>query len=260
MALKKILTALLLVTLTFQTLASADEAKFFPEKGTHFGVYYYPEHWPEEQWERDIKRVVDLGFDFIHYAEFSWARLEPEEGKYDFGWLDKAVQLAADNNLKVIMSTPSPCIPAWLATKHPEVLIMDSSGKRYKHTGSRLTGSLANPIYQENVARIATKLAERYSKDERIWGWQISNEPHIQGGADYSPSAHKAFVDYLKKKYGTIEKLNEAWGASFWSFTHNNFHSIYLPTFSHTTARDCGQPSITPTKLLISQPRKTPRS
>jgi beta-galactosidase len=225
----KLFTALIAAITLLPVATFADEAQFFPEKGTHFGVYYYPEHWPEDQWERDIKRVAELGFDFIHYAEFSWARLEPEQGKYDFAWLDRAVQLAADNNLKVIMSTPSPCLPAWLATKHPEVLAVNSNGDRLKHNGSRLTGSLANPVYQENVARIATKLAEHYAKDKRVWGWQIGNEPHIQGGADYSPSAHQAFVDYLKKKYGTIDKLNEAWGASFWSFTLNNFDQILIP-------------------------------
>ena len=104
-----------LVVTLFQSKVFADEARFFPEKGTHFGVYYYPEHWPEEQWERDIKRVAELGFDFIHYGEFAWARLEPDDGKFDFAWMDKAVKLAADNGLKVLMSTPSPCPPAWLA-------------------------------------------------------------------------------------------------------------------------------------------------
>ncbi|HEX5790209.1 MAG TPA: beta-galactosidase [Luteolibacter sp.] len=218
--------------------AAAAEARFFPEKGTHFGVYYYPEHWPEEQWERDIKRVAELGFDFIHYGEFAWARLEPEEGRYDFAWMDKAVKLAADNGLKVIMSTPSPCPPAWLSTKHPEILRMDAGGNRSTHRGSRLGGSLANPIYQKYVAVIATELAKRYSKDRRVWGWQIGNEPHIQGGADYSPSAQEAFRAWVKRKYGTIEKVNAAWGAAFWSFTLNDFSQIEASTSNPHAALD----------------------
>jgi len=207
----------------------ADEARFFPSKGTTFGVYYYPEHWSEVQWERDIKRVADLGFDFIHYGEFAWARLEPTEGHYDFAWLDRAVDLADKNGLKVLLCTPSPCIPAWLATKHPEVLLVDQDGRRATHNGGRLNGSLANPIYQQYVAKIATELGKRYGKDERIIGWQIGNEPHIASGEDYSPSAEAAFVRWLKRKYGTIEALNESWGAAFWSYTFNDFGQIRVP-------------------------------
>jgi beta-galactosidase len=92
------------------------------------GVYYYPEHWPQEQWERDLKNIADMGFEFTHFGEFAWAFMEPEEGKYDFEWLDKAVELAAKYGLKVIMCTPTPTPPAWLTHKHPEVLIKNSLG------------------------------------------------------------------------------------------------------------------------------------
>ena len=221
--------SILIAVLLIPGFAHADEAKFFPKKGTDFGVYYYPEHWPEDQWERDIKRVAELGFDFIHYGEFAWARLEPADGKFDFTWMDRAIDLADKSGLKVVMCTPSPCIPAWLATEHPEVLAMDSSGSRLQHSGSRLTGSLANPIYQKYVARIAAELGKRYSKDKRVCGWQIGNEPHIQTGEDYSPSAMEAYVRWLKKKYVTIDALNASWGASFWSFTLNDFDQVRSP-------------------------------
>lgn len=235
---KAILIPVVLAMLTALTALRADEAKFFPDPGTHFGVYYYPEHWPEEQWERDIKRIADLGFDFIHYAEFAWARLEPADGQFEFAWLDKAVALAADNGLKVLMSTPSPCPPAWLANQHPEILAVDKNGRRLQHNGSRLTGSLANPVYQKHVERIVTQMAQRYAKDQRVWGWQIGNEPHIQCGEDYSPSAMAAYVAWLKKKYGTIEKLNEAWGAAFWSYTLDDFDQVRVPTSNPHTWLD----------------------
>jgi beta-galactosidase len=220
----------LIISLLLSSAGTATEEKYFPEPGTNFGVFYYPEHWPEEQWERDIKRVADLGFDFIHYNEFAWARLEPTEGNFDFSWLDKVIALADENGLKVILCTPSPCPPAWLAEKHPEILAMDANGDRLQHSGSRLTGSLANPIYQQYVERIVTLLAERYAQDDRIWGWQIGNEPHIQVGEDYSPSALHAFRDWLREKYGTIEALNEAWGAAFWSYSLNDFDQVTVPT------------------------------
>ena len=110
------------------------------------------------------------------------------------------------------MCTPSPCIPAWLSEKHPEVLLTTEDGRQAYHNGHRLIGSLSNPIYQKYVKRITTELAKRYGRDKRIWGWQIGNEPHIQGHFDYSNSSELAFRGWLKDKYGSIDKLNERWG------------------------------------------------
>lgn len=238
MKLRVLVAALLAVTAPHGRAAVGDESELFPQKGTEFGVYYYPEHWPEDQWERDIKKVAELGFDMIHYGEFAWARLEPEDGKFDFEWMDRAVRLAADNGLKVIMSTPSPCPPAWLAEKHPSILRTDSSGKQNHHSGSRLAGSLANPNYRKYVARIATEVAKRYAKDDRVCGWQIGNEPHIQGGEDYSPSAQQEFRNWLKQKYGTVEAMNQSWGAAFWSYTLDRFDQVKVPTSNPHTYLD----------------------
>ncbi|MEM6380892.1 MAG: beta-galactosidase, partial [Bacteroidota bacterium] len=196
----QLLLVLLLCCVSITSISFAQKMETFQPAGTEIGVYYYPEHWPEDQWERDLKRIAELGFEFVHFAEFAWIDLEPEEGKYDFVWLDKVVDLAAQNDLKVIMCTPSPCLPSWLSTKHPEVLSVDENGRRIYHNGSRLTASLADPIYQWYVEKIVRKLGERYGKDERIWGWQIGNEPHIQTVYDYSPSAEKAFRKWLKNK------------------------------------------------------------
>ncbi|NQZ75934.1 MAG: beta-galactosidase, partial [Ekhidna sp.] len=204
----------------------------FQSKGAEIGVYYYPEHWPEEQWERDLKQIADLGFEFVHYAEFAWTKLEPEEGKYSFEWLDKAVDIAADNGLKVIMCTPSPCVPGWLAMKHPEVLSVQEDGRRIYHNGSRLTASLANNIYQEYVSKVVRKLGERYGNDQRIWGWQIGNEPHLQTVYDYSPSAKENYVNWLKEKYSNLKSLNSAWGGEFWSYTMTEWDEINIPNSS----------------------------
>lgn len=85
------------------------------------GAYYYPEHWEESQWERDLKQMHELGFEFTHFAEFAWAQLEPQEGVYDFSWLDRAVALAAKYDLKVVMCTSTATPPVWLSRKYPEI-------------------------------------------------------------------------------------------------------------------------------------------
>src|SRR5258705_9584844 len=96
-------------------LAADSPSRFFPAKDLmRIGVYYYPEHWPQEQWDRDFAKMEEMGFEFVHMAEFAWAMMEPEEGKFDFAWLDKALELAARHHLRVVLCTPTPCPPVWM--------------------------------------------------------------------------------------------------------------------------------------------------
>ena len=204
--------------------------KWFPKQDLmKLGVYYYPEQWPKNQWERDIKNIAAMGFQFTHYAEFAWTYMEPEEGKYEFGWLDEAVDLAAKNGLKVIMCTPSAAPPVWLTEKYPETLIQNADGITQQH-GSREHCSWSSQKYRELNEKIVTELAKRYGNDKRIWGWQIDNEPSHYGiDAEYGPVARASFIKWLKKKYGNIDKLNETWGTSFWSIRYQNFEQIRIP-------------------------------
>ncbi len=191
------------------------------------GVYYYPEHWKESQWERDLKQIHDLGFEFVHYAEFAWAQLEPEEGKYDFAWLDRAVALAAKYNLKVIMCTSTATPPVWLSRKYPEILVKYEDGTVLDH-GARQHASFASPLYRELSYKMIEKLAQHYGNDSRIMGWQLDNEPAVQ--FDYSPKAELAFRDFLREKYhNSISELNDAWGTAFWSEVYSSFNQITLP-------------------------------
>lgn len=199
---------------------------FPPTELMQVGVYYYPEHWPRAQWERDLKRMGELGFTFTHFAEFAWAQLEPTEGRFDFRWLDEALALADKAGLKVILCTPAYCPPAWLSAKHPEIYLVDAQGQRRKH-GLRGEASLASPVYQRYVTRIVEALAQRYGKDPRVMGWQVDNEP--LAAEDFSPAARKAFQGWLKTRYGTVEKLNTAWGATFWSFVYGSFDQVVIP-------------------------------
>src|ERR1700690_1247731 len=113
-----------------QPNASQINQWFPPEQLMTIGVYYYPEAWPESQWERDIANIRKLGFEYIHLAEFAWAFMEPTEGNYQFGWLDKVIGIAQRDGLKVVLCTPSATPPAWLARAHPEILMIDADGHR----------------------------------------------------------------------------------------------------------------------------------
>ena len=225
-----LLLATLTVTITVFSPAqtgAADAQRFFPKADLmKIGVYYYPEHWPASQWERDFKNMAGLGFEFTHFGEFAWAFLEPSEGKFDFVWLDRAVDLAAKNGLKIILCTPTPCPPAWMGEKYPEIYLVGGDGRRRQH-GTRANASLANDVFLKYTRRIVTELARRYGQDPRVWGWQLDNEPSAP--ADYSPSARQKFQAWLERKYGTVEKMNAAWGGNFWSTKYDSFAQVLIP-------------------------------
>jgi len=208
-------------------LRSQPASPFFPKaKLMQVGAYYYPEHWPETQWGRDLDTMKELGFEFTHVGEFAWAFMEPEEGKFDFGWLDRFLDLAGKRGIKVILCTPTPCPPAWMAAKYPRIFLWDADYKPREH-GSRGNNALSDSVYLNFCDRIVSELGKRYGHDSRVWGWQLDNEPGAP--EDYSPSAQENFRAWLKGKYKTVGEVNRAWGAQFWSLTYGSFEEIRIP-------------------------------
>ncbi|EJL60993.1 beta-galactosidase [Flavobacterium sp. CF136] len=223
---KKIIFAL------FGILASLNSAaqkfdKYFPKKDlTTVGVYYYPEHWDQSQWDRDLKKIAEMGFEFTHFGEFAWAQLEPQEGVYDFKWLDKAVGIAAKYNLKIIMCTSTATPPVWLVRKHPDILATYEDGTKTDH-GSRQHASFSSNYYRSYSLKMIEQLAKRYGNNKNIIGWQVDNEP--SRFLDYGTDAQQRYRNWLKEKYATIDALNQAWGNNFWSGTYSDFSQINIP-------------------------------
>lgn len=226
---KRLISCLMCLAISFPVIHGQNE--WFKDKDlTLTGAYYYPEHWNENEWGRDLKKMHELGFEFTHFAEFAWAQLEPQEGVYDFSWLDKAVALADKYDLKVVMCTSTATPPVWLSRKYPEILLRDEQGNVMDH-GARQHASFASPTYRKLAFRMIEALAKHYGNDSRIIGWQLDNEPAVQ--FDYGKEALDGFRRFLREKYqDDIRKLNEAWGTAFWSQTYSSFDEINLPQFS----------------------------
>jgi beta-galactosidase len=215
--------------LSLLNASAQDPQRFFPRNELMtVGTYYYPEQWPRGNWERDFKKMASLGFDFTHMGEFAWAFIEPEEGKFDFKWMDEAVDIAHKNGLKIILCTSTPTPPAWLSIKHPEILMVNDNGTTMQH-GSRQQISWSSPVYRQYVERMVEALAKHYANDPRIWGWQLDNEPSHYGQYDYSTAAQESFRNWLKAKYKTIDELNKTWGTAFWSIRYADFNQIRIP-------------------------------
>jgi beta-galactosidase len=214
--------------LTFLVIAAwGQKPRYFQDKNLLInGVYYYPEHWDESQWDRDLKRISELGFEFVHMGEFAWAQLEPKEGVFDFAWLDKAIALADKYHLKCLLATSTATPPVWLTRKYPEIVVTNEDGTKLDH-GARQHASFSSPLYRQLSMEMIEKLGNHYGQDKRVFGWQLDNEPAVQ--FDYSPAAEQEFRQFLREKYPTIQELNKAWGTVFWSQVYSDFNEINLP-------------------------------
>ena len=193
----------------------------------YFGVQYYPEHWPMQRWKIDAAMMQDAGVNTVRMGEFAWSALEPKEGVYKFFWMESAISLLSEHGIQTILCTPSRTPPPWVFHKYPEVLNTRFDGNQNRY-GQRYTVGLAHPEFIQISQRIDRAVIERFSDNPAIVGWQIDNE--IGGFNDcYCERCHTAFQNYLRQKYGTVEKLNASWGAHFWSFTFNDFSEVPLP-------------------------------
>jgi beta-galactosidase len=183
-------------------------------------------------WAADVARMVELGLTWVRVGEFAWARLEPEPGVFDWGWLDRAVDLLVGAGLKVVMGTPSATPPRWMLARFPDMLAVDAQG-RERGFGSRRHYCFSHRGYRDAAAEMAGRMAARYA--DRVSAWQTDNEYGCHDTVrSYSAAAKGAFREWLRARYGTAQALNDAWGNVFWSMDHRAWDEIGLPNLTVT--------------------------
>lgn len=195
-------------------------------KVVYHGGDYNPDQWDDATIEEDMRLFKKAGINFVVLPVFSWAKLEPREGVYDFAWLDKLMDTFEKNDIKVGMATPTTAQPAWLSKQYPEVLPVDKQGRKRTH-GMRVFFCVNSPKYRERAAAIAEEMAKRYANHPSLALWHVANE---YGTFCYCPTCEAKFRTWLKTKYGTLDNLNEKWNTSFWGRTLYSFDEIMLPT------------------------------
>ncbi|HCT32724.1 MAG TPA: beta-galactosidase, partial [Sulfitobacter sp.] len=139
------------------------------------GTCYYPEQWPEEMWEADARRMGEAGLTWVRIGEFSWSKLEPQPGQYDWAWLDRAIEVLGAAGLRVVLGTPTATPPRWMLKRHPDMLAVDIEGRPRKF-GSRRHYCFSHEGYQQECVTIATLMAKRYGANPHVAAWQIDNE------------------------------------------------------------------------------------
>lgn len=194
------------------------------------GGDYNPDQWIDtpEIWDEDMRLMNLAHVNSATVGIFSWSMLEPEEGVYNFEWLDKLLDKLHENGKDVILATPSGARPVWLSQKYPEVLRVEESGIRNEY-GVRHNHCLTSPIYREKVRNINTKLAQRYKDHPAVKMWHISNE---YCGECHCELCQDAFREWLKKEYhNSLDELNFKWWNGFWSHQVTDWRQINSPKF-----------------------------
>ena len=216
-----LLCSALVSSLSF-TAVHAQATQYPDAQPVLLGAAWYPEQWPESQWEPDLASMEAAHIHLVRIAEFAWSSMEPTEGDWQWQWLDRAIAAAARHHIVVVLGTPTAAPPAWLTQKYPQTLRIDNEGRRDEH-GNRQQFSFADAKYRELAQDVARRMAERYGHNPNVVGWQIDNE---LSATSFDDEAKQQFHAWLKTKYGTIAELNRRWWTSYWSQTYNAFDQI----------------------------------
>ncbi|MGL5654052.1 MAG: beta-galactosidase, partial [Vibrio sp.] len=192
------------------------------------GADYNPEQWLDRPdiLEKDIELMRQTQCNVMSVGIFSWASLEPQEGVFDFAWLDDVLDRLARNHIHVLLATPSGARPAWLSQRYPSVLRVNAARVKQLH-GGRHNHCYTSPQYREKVRIINTQLAERYSNHPAVIGWHISNE---YGGDCHCADCQNAFREWLQQRYTSLDELNQKWWSKFWSHTYQNWDQLESPS------------------------------
>ncbi|KAF0096190.1 MAG: beta-galactosidase [Puniceicoccaceae bacterium 5H] len=193
-----------------------------------YGGDYNPEQWTEDVWQEDMRLMVEAGVNFISVGIFAWSRIQPDEETYDFAWLDRVLDLLAENGIGACLATATASPPPWLSKQYPDVLPVTDEGVPL-YPGSRQHYSPSSPSYRKAASALVRKLAERYKDHPALVAWHINNEYACHMNECHSEASTLAFRAWLKDRYQTIEALNDAWGTNFWSQRYSDWEQIFTP-------------------------------
>ena len=198
----------------------------------YFGASYYPEQLEATELETDARLMRDAGFNVVRMGEFAWSRMEPDDGCFDFSWLEHAVETLARYGIRSLLCTPTAAPPKWLTDKHPEICQTLSDGQR-REFGKRRHYCVNSVEYHRYTRRIVTALAETFKANSNVVGYQLDNEFMAEQPHCYCETCAGRFQERLRGKFVTIEELNRRWGMAFWSQTYRRFSEVVLPKVDH---------------------------
>jgi beta-galactosidase len=211
----------------------------------YFGVDYYPEQNvypyggtpenPEAAWATDVELMQAAGVNVVRLGEFTWGLCEPEEGRYDFGWLQRVMDLLGKGGIQVVLATPTAAPPLWLTQKHPEILPMDERGL-VRHEGTRRAVCLNSDVFWDYSKRLVEQMARALGAHPQLIAWQIDNGlgGHFTEAA-FNEATRRDWQGWLEAKYETVERLNQLMGLRHWGQVVSRWDQVPMPMAAPTT-------------------------
>jgi beta-galactosidase len=193
-----------------------------------FGGDYNPEQWPESVWDEDVRLMREAGVTMVTVGVFSWAALEPAEGEYEFGWLDRVLERLDAAGILVDLATPTASPPPWFSRAYPQSLPVTVDGQ-VLGIGARESFCPSSPDYRRAATAIAAALGERYADHPALALWHVHNEYGAHVGPCYCAASAERFRAWLEDRYGSIDALNDAWGTTFWGQGYGDWEEITAP-------------------------------
>ena len=188
-----------------------------------YGVAYYPEYMPYERLDKDVALMQQAGLSVVRVGESGWGLWEPEDGRFEYAWMDRVVEKMTKAGIRVILGTPTYSIPAWMYKEHPEIVVTRLDGKTLGY-GMRQNTDLLNPTFRFYCERVIRKILERYKGNPTVIGFQIDNETSSAGAANHDVQV--GFQEYLKHRFGTVDELNKNWGLNYWGQRLNDWSEL----------------------------------
>ncbi len=198
-----------------------------------YGGDYNPEQWPSEVWDDDVRLMRTAHVTTATVGVFSWSRLEPEPGRYDFAWLDDVLDRLHVGGVRVVLATATASPPAWFAARYPDALPVTQDGVRLAF-GSRQHYSPSSPDYRRHALALVEQVAARYADHPALEMWHVNNEYGCHVAQSYDAHSVTAFRTWLADRYGTVDELNRAWGTDFWSQRYGSFDEVGAPAAAPT--------------------------
>lgn len=198
----------------------------FPRERLLFGTAYYPEYRPDSDPVADLALMQAAGITTIRVGESVWSTWEPEDGVFDLDWLQPTLDAAHARGIGVILGTPTYAVPMWLARRYPEIALAPATGDRAQW-GARQEMDVTHAAFRFHAERVIRAVVTRYRDHPAIVGYQVDNEPGLR--LLYNDGVFEAFLDRLRREYGDVETLNDAWGLTYWSHRLTTWNDLWRP-------------------------------